>query len=361
MDKQLTEISDHYVICGFNKISRGICHKLKEVNIPFIIVDESVEALEYSNMRDYLIVNDDPTNDATLIAAGIERSLGIVACTGNDSNNLYITLAARELHSTMHIITCSSDPSKEERMLRAGANKVVYPEYLGGEQIANIVTKNLAVPGLVENKYSLTSILGYSLQIYEHYDESDISLDEIIQKTSAVKIVGIVRNTEMFYTDLESIELQRNDIVVVAVKDKNTEKKPLKQIELLKWSSAFSVGIVSIDKEHKNIVDLTNRLTLAIVNGELNQVMSQLFDELLDYTLQHFSHEEILFEKHNYPDKEAHTQLHKYIVDKVKSLGSQSQFVHPESLSEFLKMWIKHHFGVIDQQYSQFLIDKGVK
>ena len=48
------------------------------------------------------------TLDTTLNNAGIVRATGVVTCVPSDANNLYVTLAARELNPGIHII--ATDP-----------------------------------------------------------------------------------------------------------------------------------------------------------------------------------------------------------------------------------------------------------
>ena len=64
LDKQLKKIRDHYIICGYNKISKGICQKFTEENVPFFVVDfGNEEAVALSDISDFLYINEDPTKN----------------------------------------------------------------------------------------------------------------------------------------------------------------------------------------------------------------------------------------------------------------------------------------------------------
>ena len=356
------KLNNHYIICGFSRISRGICYKLAEENIPFLIIDDDLNALTHAKLRDYPTINDDPTNDATLVAAGIERANGLVACCPDDSVNLFITLAGRELNPNIHIITCSNDPEIEHRMIRAGADNVVYPERLGGIQIAQAALNRSGKNMLNEKNLSNTNILGYSIEVYKHFADKKLTINEIINKSSAVNAVGIIKSDETVCTDFSNDEKVLKDESVILIVSSNTKETSDKsENKMLKWSSLFTVGIVSIDKEHKKIVDLINKLESSTASGNARENISQIFDELFDYTVSHFNYEEKLFDTYNYPRKNEHKKIHTAILNKVKALNKDSKHINQQSVSAFLRGWIKHHFCVIDQEYSKFLIEKGVK
>jgi hemerythrin-like metal-binding protein len=108
-------------------------------------------------------------------------------------------------------------------------------------------------------------------------------------------------------------------------------------------------------------VDIINRIITLNRRNDNNKSLSPIFDELFDYVTEHFNHEEELFAEYNYPETKEHIFIHKDILNKVQELSSQSKKIHPETLLVFLKSWIKYHFGVVDQKYSKFLIEKGVE
>ena len=357
----LKDFSSHYIICGFDKIGRGICYILKEEEIPFVVIDPKKEAFEYASIRDYDIINDDPTSDATLIAAGIENAVGIVACTNSDSDNLYITLAARELKNNIKIITCSSDPSLESRMKRAGADSVVYPEYLGGEEIAKIIHKEPVDMNVVSRQnIQDINLYGYSLRIYKHLSEELIKVKDISEKISAAAVIGVVRNDITHFNNLMDFELVKNDSLILAVSGQDNNNMNYSKDKLIKWNSDYSVNILSLDKEHKTILDIINRINM-ILEGNNSDSLGEVLDELLDYAIEHFDHEEKLFIKFNYAEKDEHTTIHRDLIARIRELRSQAKSIHPETILVFLKSWIKHHFCVVDKRYSEFFISKNVK
>ena len=132
---------------------------------------------------------------------------------------------------------------------------------------------------------------------------------------------------------------------------------------IMRWSNSLSVGIDSIDKQHKVLIDLVNALFNEMQSGHGKQAISSALKKLIDYTASHFGYEEELFDRYDYPDKRAHKELHKKLVGQV--LEFQEQFESGTTdisleLMEFLKDWLIKHIKGSDKQYGPFLQGNGV-
>jgi len=68
--------------------------------------------------------------------------------------------------------------------------------------------------------------------------------------------------------------------------------------QYVKWKDEYSVGIESIDKQHKKLLGLINSLQTAVYFSTGEEFEQQALDELVDYTKTHFSYEEGLMEQH---------------------------------------------------------------
>lgn len=132
---------------------------------------------------------------------------------------------------------------------------------------------------------------------------------------------------------------------------------------IMRWSNSLSVGINSIDTQHKKLIDLINTLFSEMNSGNSKQAVSTALSELIKYTGSHFSFEEDLFAKHRYPERDAHMKIHKKLVAQV--VDFQKQFESGEAdvsleLMDFLKDWLIKHIKGTDKKYSSFLLSKGV-
>jgi len=132
---------------------------------------------------------------------------------------------------------------------------------------------------------------------------------------------------------------------------------------IVSWNESFSVNVVQIDQEHKNLVDLTNKLHDAMREGKGKVVVGNVLDELIKYTETHFKNEENLMAKAGYPGLASHKLVHKKLVDQVKDLANKNE-AGALSLSmevmNFLKAWLVDHIQGTDKNYSSHLNKHGI-
>ncbi|HAS89992.1 MAG TPA: chemotaxis protein [Desulfovibrio sp.] len=135
--------------------------------------------------------------------------------------------------------------------------------------------------------------------------------------------------------------------------------------ELVTWSdSAFSVGIKAIDVQHKKLVGMINGLHKAMRDRASGTVMKRLVEELKNYTVDHFSTEEKLFDRYGYPQTPEHKVLHEKFVNQV--LEFEAELLDGKAkvtmdVMHFLKDWLIQHIQGEDRKYTSFLNRHGVR
>ncbi|MCI0453765.1 MAG: potassium channel protein [Candidatus Dadabacteria bacterium] len=138
LEKKINELKDQYIICGYGRMGKIICKELRDKGISYVVVEKNPIL---SNEKDVLIFQGDATSDETLKKVGVERARGLVSVLPTDAENLFVVLSARELNPNLLIVARASDEGAEQKMLRAGADRVVSPYYIGGLKIAHIILK----------------------------------------------------------------------------------------------------------------------------------------------------------------------------------------------------------------------------
>jgi hemerythrin len=134
-------------------------------------------------------------------------------------------------------------------------------------------------------------------------------------------------------------------------------------MELIKWKDDFSVNIRIIDAQHKQIVEMINRLHSAMSTGKATEIMDEIFRELITYTNYHFEKEEELMKSYNYPGLSAHKLEHEKLSNQVKQYRDDfksGRSVVSVDVLIFLKNWLLTHIQKTDKQYSAYLNAKGV-
>ena len=136
MRSKLSRLKGHFIVCGFGRMGRAVASTLEEQSASLVIVDRDAEALSDAAEQGLLCVQGDSTRDADLLSARIKEARGLVAATGDDAENVYISLTARGLNPNLHIVARASSTDAEDKLRRAGADHVVSPYHIGGRHMA---------------------------------------------------------------------------------------------------------------------------------------------------------------------------------------------------------------------------------
>jgi hemerythrin len=144
---------------------------------------------------------------------------------------------------------------------------------------------------------------------------------------------------------------------------KNSEYKGA-DMPLFHWNDSYSVKVEEFDSQHKRLVGLVNQLYDAMKEGKGRVVLSDIFDELIKYTVFHFQAEEKLMMAHNYQKTNEHIAAHLDLTKQALALQekfkSGNMFVTIDVLN-FLKDWLAKHILGMDKEYSAFFNAKGIK
>jgi len=132
----------------------------------------------------------------------------------------------------------------------------------------------------------------------------------------------------------------------------------------IKWGHNLSVNIGTIDSQHQRLIAIVNDLFDAMTDGKGNEVLSDTFVELIDYTKSHFSTEESLMKIHAYPyikeHKEQHDELSMQALDLYDKFRAGQTTISVPVLN-FLKTWLNNHILSSDKKLGAYLESKGVR
>ena len=140
--------------------------------------------------------------------------------------------------------------------------------------------------------------------------------------------------------------------------------KKMSAHQFVEWKNDYSVGIDSIDHQHKKLLSLINQLQTAVDYSTGDVFEREALDELVDYTKTHFVYEEGLMSDNGYPDFEAHKMQHEKMFAKVTEVLAEYEEDHDSAMAnaaEYLRDWLINHINGTDKEYSSYLIAKGVK
>lgn len=128
----------------------------------------------------------------------------------------------------------------------------------------------------------------------------------------------------------------------------------------LEWTNDYSVGSKKMDDEHKMIFSLVNELDDQMKSGKGYSALSYTFTAMKAYSVYHFSSEEALLEKSNYPLLQSQKQSHQDFIKRIQDFEedvSNHEMDIASKVMIFLKSWWVGHIQNEDKKYAQYIKD----
>jgi voltage-gated potassium channel len=136
MERKISGMRNHVVVCGWGRVGKAIARELVATGAEAVVVDNEPSRLEGVP---HPVLLGDATDDDVLERAGIRRARAVVAALDTDAGNLFVTLSARTLKPELFIVARVRVEENADKLRRAGADRVVNPQSIGGARMAAFV------------------------------------------------------------------------------------------------------------------------------------------------------------------------------------------------------------------------------
>ncbi len=146
MEKEIQKLSGHYIVCGSDETAQTAIQELILTKRPFVVVEPAAEKIEkLRRLGVTLWVEGDPTDEKTLLEAGVERAAGVFLSLPSDEANLFATITVRTLNPKTRIVAKVVDIRSQPKMLKAGADSAISPAFIGGMRMVSEMVRPAAV------------------------------------------------------------------------------------------------------------------------------------------------------------------------------------------------------------------------
>lgn len=129
-------------------------------------------------------------------------------------------------------------------------------------------------------------------------------------------------------------------------------------MKAFKWCDDLSVGIEEVDEDHRRLIKCLDDLFTACHAGQGPQVLKKILACLMQYSREHFSHEEDVMRRLGYPGLEDHRAAHAELVTELDDIIEQYDISNSHELSnktlQFLEDWLTHHILIEDKKIGKF-------
>ena len=139
MESVAKKVQGHFIVCGAGNTGLHIIEELISTKRELIIVENDKNRLEKlgSIFKNAVHIEGNPTDNDTLIKAGVNQAYGLFAVSGDDNLNLVISLTAKQVNPRIRVVSECQDISNEGKMKKVGVDSVVSPSYIGGLRMAS--------------------------------------------------------------------------------------------------------------------------------------------------------------------------------------------------------------------------------
>jgi len=129
---------------------------------------------------------------------------------------------------------------------------------------------------------------------------------------------------------------------------------------MIQWRDEFALGVPAIDEQHRKLFEIANR-AYSVLKNELpvdkyDQIVN-IFDELKDYTIYHFSFEENYMKSIGYRRFLSHKVQHDDFIQKINETDlnklDENQEQYLIDTLEFVVDWIEKHILGVDKRIVQ--------
>ena len=218
LQKQIADLKNHFIICGYGRIGRIVCQELYEDNIDFVVIEQDATTIEEIAAERYLFLEMDATTEEALMAAGIMKAKGLVTAVNSDANNVFITLTAKGLRQDIFVLARASEEINEGKLLKAGATRVVSPYMIGARRMAHVLKRPTVVDFIdiatMGNKLGL--IMEEAIIDSKSRFIGKNLINSRLRQDYGVIIVAIKKlSGEMIFNPLATETLEAGDVIVL--------------------------------------------------------------------------------------------------------------------------------------------------
>ena len=133
MQRDIDQLEGHAIVCGYGRVGRAAAEQLANNGMDVVVIDTDEARVEHCPLPHVI---GDATDDDVLRAAGVLRAKTLVASLNDDPSSVFAVLTARSINPELFVIARSRTDDAEAKFMRAGADRVVNPQRLGGNRIA---------------------------------------------------------------------------------------------------------------------------------------------------------------------------------------------------------------------------------
>ena len=228
MDKKISKLENHYIICGSGELAEVIINKFIKEKLDFVVITDKHEDLDDYSHNDILVIEGQSTEENILEKAGISKAKGLLATLDSEVDNIVTVLTARNMNKDIYIIANSITKSGGDKLMKVGANKTLSATEISGKRMASLMIK----PNIISFLDVVTRVGDVELDLEEvvikrgSYLENKNLLEAQIPNKTGLTILAIKEysNEKMLFNPPVDYTFSIGDVLIVLGREDQVDK-----------------------------------------------------------------------------------------------------------------------------------------
>jgi voltage-gated potassium channel len=141
LKSRMETLDNHYIICGAGETGENVIRQFEKSSVPFVVIDNDKERVDELIHRGIMAIHGNAADEETLVEAGIMGARGLISSLSTDADNVFTVLTSRYLNKDLYIISRAIEDHAHEKLTRAGADRTISPNEIGGRRMAALMLR----------------------------------------------------------------------------------------------------------------------------------------------------------------------------------------------------------------------------
>ncbi len=219
VNAKISKLRNHFIICGAKETGEHAINMFKQSGEFFVVIDQDETIIDKLISSNALAIMGESTSEDILKNAQIEHAKGVLLALPRDIDNVFAALTAKDLNPSINIVSIVHEEEAEKRLIKAGVNKTINPNNIGGSRMASLLLK----PNVISFFDVITRIGDYQLDVEEVVIEANSELDnktltqaEIPRKTG-LKVLAIKSRSQAMQINPTGTRLLKTDDIMIVI------------------------------------------------------------------------------------------------------------------------------------------------
>lgn len=230
-ERRIGKMDAHVIVVGIGNIGSQVVSQLLRYGEEVVGIDKELseenlsERVRVTSPGKFILINGDATKEDVLIKAGIQRARALITTLPDDSQNVFVTLTAKNLNPNIFVISNITNLNNLTKLIYAGVDQPIATAEIAGLRIVESLRGKKAKESLID----VLNIRNKTFKVETVKVENTILVGKRIEELRlkekyGIFIVAILRDDEMLLGPSKDYRIGQNDVLVIFGEESGVEK-----------------------------------------------------------------------------------------------------------------------------------------